>query len=135
MIVIFRTLFFSPLDSVPDLVVVNPNSNLKFFCQNHQPNEGPLEVALSKNISPDQVHLSTTMVNSSTAHIHLVINDYMGLFHLLCYARDRRNEGTRSDVIIKGNQTRSFVDENSPFSLFDRSNAGCPSACRTLSSI
>lgn len=92
----------SSVEIVPDLVVVNPNSNLKFFCQNHRTDEGPLEVMLSKNISSDQVQLSTTLINSSTVQIHLVVNDYMGLFHLLCFARDRRNEGTRSDVIIKG---------------------------------
>lgn len=34
--------------------------------------------------------------------IQLVVNDYVGLFHLFCYVQGKLHEGTRSDVIVKG---------------------------------
>ena len=81
---------------------MNSTSSIDFICIKHQSNDLPLVVNLSKIIPSDQIKISTNILNKTTLHIQLKSNNYVGIFHLLCYSKGEKTKGTRSDVIVKG---------------------------------
>jgi hypothetical protein len=88
---------------VPDLVILNATSTVDLICINHEPNDLPLEVNLSKIIPSDQIKISTKILNKTAIHIRLETTNYVGIFHLLCFSYGEQSKGTRTDVIVKGN--------------------------------
>jgi hypothetical protein len=87
---------------VPTFSIANANTNVNIYCTNHQYNDQPLEVSFTKNISSDEIALSTHVINSTTIRIQFIIKNYVGIIGLLCYSRDKRSEGTKADIAIRG---------------------------------
>ncbi len=88
---------------VPNFIVLNPTSTVNFSCVNHQSNDPPLMTSLSKNISNNRIELFRHELNKTTIHIRLQLKNYIGIFHLFCYAQGKESQGTRADVIVKSN--------------------------------
>ncbi len=57
---------------------------------------------MSKNISNNQLKISTEKLNKTTIHIHMQLRNYIGIFHLFCHSEGKQNQGTRADIIVKG---------------------------------
>jgi hypothetical protein len=87
---------------VPNFVVINSTSITDFICINHLSNDAQLETNLSKSIPFNQMKISTNLLNKTAMHIRLESNNYVGIFHLLCYSRGEQPKGNRADVIVKG---------------------------------
>lgn len=71
-------------------------------------NHSNLQIELTKNISSNEVSISSTPIDHATIDITLEIKDYVGTFHLLCYEKGARSSGIRSDVIVKGKIQQFF---------------------------
>jgi hypothetical protein len=59
--------------------------------------------SLSKKISKDLLKRSSYQLNKTAIRIDIELKNYLGIFHLFCYAKNKKNEGTVSDVIVKSN--------------------------------
>ncbi|CAF0852570.1 unnamed protein product [Adineta ricciae] len=85
----------------PSLMVMNSTSYAHFYCTNYHPENLPLVVSLSRNISNKLLKLSTYQVNETTTKIKLHSKRFIGIFYLFCYTKDNEQRGTRADVIVK----------------------------------
>ncbi len=90
---------------VPNIVVINSTSITNFTCINHQQNDLPLEISLTKTIPSEQIKISSNILNKTAIHIQLESKNYVGIFHLLCFSKGEQSKGTRADVIVKGKET------------------------------
>jgi hypothetical protein len=86
--------------------VINSTSITDFICINRQSNDLPLEVNITKQISSDQIKISTNILNKTTIHIQLQSKNYVGIFHLLCFVNGEQSKGTRADIIVKGKEIK-----------------------------
>lgn len=86
---------------VPNIVILNSTSISNFLCINHEPDDLPLIISLSKNISEDQVKITRYQLNKTTINIRIQLKNYLGIFHLLCYSKNKKHQGTRADVIAR----------------------------------
>jgi len=71
-----------------------------------------LIINLSKNISKNQLEITRYKLNETAVRIRLRVINYVGIFHLLCYSKTKKKQGTRADVIVIGkliNKKNSFV--------------------------
>lgn len=84
----------------PNYVVVNSISTTDILCTNHQPDDLPLMISLSKNISIKQLKISRYQLNKTTIRIRLRFKNYLGMFHLFCYVKNKKNHGARADVVV-----------------------------------
>jgi len=55
--------------------------------------------------------ISTDVLNKTAMRIRLESNNYVGIFHLLCYSRGERAKGNRADVIVKGKEITSLFPQ------------------------
>jgi hypothetical protein len=85
--------------------VINSTSITNFTCINHQQNDLPLEISLTKTIPSEQIKISSNILNKTAIHIQLESKNYVGIFHLLCFSKGEQSKGTRADVIVKGKET------------------------------
>ncbi|CAF0721344.1 unnamed protein product [Adineta ricciae] len=91
----------SDVELHPSLMVMNSTSYAHFYCTNYHPENLPLVVSLSRNISNKLLKLSTYQVNETTTKIILHSKRFIGIFYLFCYKKDNEQRGTRADVIVK----------------------------------
>jgi hypothetical protein len=91
----------SNIEIIPNYTVINSTSTTNFLCINHQFNNLRLEASLSKSIPSNQMKITTTLLNETTMHIQLESNNYVGIFHLLCYSHGEQSKGIYADVIVK----------------------------------
>ena len=98
--------------SVPNLVILNSSSTVDFLCINHQFDHLPLMINLSKTIPSHQIEIFRQEYNQTTLQIRIQLKNYLGIFHLFCYSKDKLNKGTRADIIVKGER---MTNENSFF--------------------
>ncbi len=84
------------------MVILNSNSTKDLFCINHESDDLPLMISLSKNISKDQLETSRYQINKTTIRIRIKAKNYVGIFHLFCYLKNKKEQGTRADIIVKG---------------------------------
>ncbi|CAF0803811.1 unnamed protein product [Adineta ricciae] len=90
----------SNIQIIPDFKIINHTSTTNFTCFNHRPSDSPLEVNLSKVIPTNEIQLFTSILNQSAIHIRLESRNYVGVFHLLCYAKGEQSKGIRADIIV-----------------------------------
>jgi len=50
--------------------------------------------------------ISTELLNETTMRIQLESNNYVGIFHLLCYSHGEQSKGIYADVIVKGKKNK-----------------------------
>ena len=69
-------------------------------------------INLSKTIPSHQIEIFRQEYNQTTLQIRIQLKNYLGIFHLFCYSKDKLNKGTRADIIVKGER---MTNENSFF--------------------
>ncbi len=69
----------------------------------------PLEANLSKIIPSNQMKLIITSSNISTLNIRLEANNYIGIFHLLCYEKGQQTHGNLADVFAIGKEKHTII--------------------------
>ena len=98
----FRSICLDVFFVDPSLMVMNSTSYAHFYCTNYHPENLPLVVSLSRNISNKLLKLSTYQMNETTTKIKLHSKGFIGIFYLFCYRKDNEQRGTRADIIVKG---------------------------------
>lgn len=58
-------------------------------------------INLSKTIPDNQIEIIRQQLNQTALRIRIQLRNYLGIFHLFCYSKDKMNKGTRADVIVK----------------------------------
>jgi hypothetical protein len=86
---------------VPSIAILNSTSVGNFLCINHQSDDEPVIISLSKNISNDQLKIFLNQLNTTTMNIRIQLRDYIGIFHLFCDLKGKSNQRTVADVIVK----------------------------------
>jgi hypothetical protein len=87
--------------SVPSSVIVNSSSSIvQFLCINHESDDLPLMIELSKNISSDQIKLFRYQLNKTMIDIRIQLKNYLGIFQLICYSKNSKTKGISADVIV-----------------------------------
>jgi len=99
--ILFIELSLRGFISVPSSVIVNSSSSIvQFLCINHESDDLPLMIELSKNISSDQIELFRYQLNKTMIDIRIQLKNYLGIFQLICYSKNSKTKGISADVIV-----------------------------------
>jgi hypothetical protein len=99
--ILFIELSLRGFISVPSSVIVNSSSSIvQFLCINHESDDLPLMIELSKNISSDQIKLFRYQLNKTMIDIRIQLKNYLGIFQLICYSKNSKTKGISADVIV-----------------------------------
>jgi hypothetical protein len=99
--ILFIELSLRGFISVPSSVIVNSSSSIvQFLCINHESDDLPLMIELSKKISSDQIKLFRYQLNKTMIDIRIQLKNYLGIFQLICYSKNSKTKGISADVIV-----------------------------------